>query len=360
MAGIAKAQILVVDDDELSRGLNALHFSRVGYAVTQVSNGADALAMLAAQPYSLVLLDIDMPQMNGIEVLAEIRKLKSVLELPVIMVTANAHEASVVTALGLGANDYLVKPLNMQVAQARVRTQLSLSELARLKDEFVAFASHDLKKPLMLQEDVLRSMADAARANPQIPADVRELITLVHHSNRDMQEVVRGFLDANLGSASPSNVVEPGISMGQMIATVAETNRDYAMRKKVDLKVSAGPSLPCVLGEAFRVRQVLDNLVGNAIKFSPPNTVTEIRGSADGDSVTIEIIDGGPGLTAEDQAKLFIKGARLSNRPTGAEESTGVGLALCREIMQQVGGEIGARNNTGPGATFWARFRRHR
>jgi signal transduction histidine kinase len=352
------AQLLVVDDDELSRGLTALHFSRSGYGVAQAANGADALALLAARPFSLVLLDIDMPQMDGIAVLTQIRRMKSVLELPVIMVTANAHEGSVVNALSHGANDYLVKPVNMQVALARVRTQLSLGELARLKDEFVAFASHDLKKPLMLQEDMLSTLSGSV-SGPGTSAEVRELVELVRRTNTDMQAVVRGFLDSSLRGSTNAASMASELVPEQLIGAVVQANRDYAARKKVDLRIVAPQPLPTLRADGFRLRQVLENLVGNAIKFSPPDTLTEVRASADDDFVTIEVVDRGPGLTDEDRRRLFTKGARLSNKPTGGEESTGVGLALCKEILQQVGGEIGARNNPGAGATFWLRLPRN-
>lgn len=349
-------QLLVVDDDELSRGLTALHFNRAGYAVAQASNGADAMVLLAAQHFSLVLLDIDMPQINGIEVLSQIRRLKTVLELPVIMVTANAHEASVVQALSQGANDYLVKPMNMQVALARVRTQLSLGELARLKDEFVAFASHDLKKPLMLQDDVLNNLTDVARNGSGISNEIMELIALARRSNHDMQSVVRGFLDSSLRGASNASAMAPEFALGPMITAVAQSNREYAARKRIELRVNLPADLPRLRNDSFRIRQVLENIMGNAIKFSPPGTVTKVAARVCDGAVVIEVSDSGPGLSDEDQHKLFVKGARLSNKPTGGEDSTGVGLALCKEITQQIGGEIGARNNPDAGATFWVRL----
>ncbi len=356
MPSLSAAQLLVVDDDDLSRGLIALNFGRAGYAVTPANNGADALALLAARSFSLVLLDIDMPDLNGIEVLAQLRRQRSVLELPVIMVTANAHESSVIEALSHGANDYLVKPVNMQIALARVRTQLSLSELARLKDEFVAFASHDLKKPLMLQEDVLNTLGDLAHGEQQVSGEIRELVGLVQRSNRDMQTVVRGFLDSSLRGTAESDAMAPEVVVNELIAAVAQSNREYAARKRIDLRLKLPDTALKVRNDSFRIRQVLENIIGNAIKFSPSGTVTEILARADNGAIVIEVTDSGPGLTGDDLRKLFTKGARLSNKPTGNEESTGIGLALCKEITQQIGGDIGARNNNGAGATFWLRL----
>ena len=99
---------------------------------------------------------------------------------------------------------------------------------------------------------------------------------------------------------------------------------------------------------------MVENFVGNAIKFSAADKPVAIRTSHSGTTVLIEVVDSGPGLTEDDLAKLFTKYAKLSNKPTGGEKSSGLGLAICRKIVELHEGRIGARNNTtGGGCTFW-------
>lgn len=102
--------------------------------------------------------------------------------------------------------------------------------------------------------------------------------------------------------------------------------------------------------------QILENLIGNALKFGPPGSQTHIAVRRDGDDVLCEIVDTGPGIPQQEIDKLFAEFCALSNRPTGNEKSTGPGLSICRELVHLHGGTIGARNNPGPGATFWFRL----
>lgn len=271
------------------------------------------------------------------------------------MVTADDQATSVVEALRRGANDYLIKPINLPVAAARIRTQLALCELVRLKDEFLSFASHDLKKPLMLAEDVLQQLTTMFVSRSPL-VEVVELIELLLHSNRNMQNVVRGFLDANVHSEGIAPRASHIVSMNTLVQSAVAENSSYARKKHIGLHARLDPHNPVVLSDEFRIKQVLDNLVGNALKFSPAHSVTVVSTRIEDAAVWVEICDGGPGLSDQDQARLFQKGVRLGNTPTGDEESSGVGLALCKELMSQIGGKIGARNNPQGGTTFWFRL----
>ena len=121
-----RGALLVVDDNEMNRDMLARRLMRRGYSVTVAADGHQALAMLKAQPFDLVLLDIMMPGISGLDVLQILREKYSVADLPVIMATAKDQSEDIVTALRLGANDYVTKPLDFPVVLARTETQLSL------------------------------------------------------------------------------------------------------------------------------------------------------------------------------------------------------------------------------------------
>jgi signal transduction histidine kinase len=107
------------------------------------------------------------------------------------------------------------------------------------------------------------------------------------------------------------------------------------------------------MADETRLAQVIQNLVGNAIKFCPADTTVIVRSCIQGDSVIFEVCDSGPGLTEADLAKVFMKYARLSNKPTGGEKSSGLGLAICKHLVALQEGTIGVHNNPDRGATFW-------
>lgn len=284
------------------------------------------------------------------ELLLELRKQYSILTLPIIMVTAEEDNKLIVTALKSGANDYLIKPVNPAVANARIRTQLTLRHYASLKEETIRFASHDLKKPLLVMQDILEELnGELSSSTPNIQ-ESRELASLITRTASQMQTVVYGFLQQN--ATQKTDLLEK-FDISNLIRDVIHSNQHYATQKGIELSSQLQEPLPLITANFFQLRQVLDNLLGNALKFSPANTCTRIIAQSDTHSVRIAVQDEGPGLRDEDFPKLFVNGAKLSNQPTGDESSTGIGLALCKELIQQMSGQIGAENNPLKGAIFW-------
>ncbi len=346
-------KLLVVDDNEMNRDLMSLQLRHQGYKIVTAESGTAALKALSDQTFDIVLLDVMMPGMNGIEVLHEIRKSHSLLNLPVIMVTADDQQERILEALQSGANDYLIKPLNIPVTIARIKTQLTLKDLAALKDEFVRFASHDLKKPLIVSLDIIEALKQSFKPGEVLPDEAPELLDLLEKTGQNMQDVIAGFLNTEALETGQSGLHFKPIPLNQIVTKSLQANQEYATKKGVTLVVDLEPDLPLVDADEFRLTQVLDNLIGNAMKFSPQKTTTVVRTRSDGEYVYAEVSDGGPGLTAEDMDKLFVKNARLSNQPTGDETSTGVGLSISKQLVDQHHGRIGAHNNAARGATFW-------
>lgn len=349
---LASQRILVVDDNDLNRRLVMLTFSKLGYEVVGASNGVEALERVNRRDIDLVLLDISMPEMDGLEVLTRLRRQFSMLELPVMMVTADDHEERIVEALSLGANDYLLKPLNPAVAAARIKTQLSIACLSKLKDEFLRFASHDLKKPMLVIADIIDTVRGIQSQQANRLVELQDYLDLIDTTNQRMQDVVYGFLDQN--QLQQQEPVKPAqLDLNGIIQEVQQVNDVYANKKQTVLCTELAPDLPPVKADVFKIRQVLDNMIGNAIKFCPMGAQVLIRSVANGSSVKVEVVDNGPGLTPSDQASLFRRGITLSNKPTGGESSTGIGLCLCKELIEAEGGQIGAHPNRGQGSTFW-------
>lgn len=345
--------LLIVDDNEMNRQLMSMQFKRAGYNIVLAKDGYEALELVESTPFDLVLLDIMMPGINGLEVLEKIRKHRTLINLPIIMVTADDLEESIITSLQLGANDYLTKPLNLPVALARIRTQLRLKDLATLKDEFVRFASHDLKKPVIVMMDIVSELQKTCIPGEIVADDTPELIDLINRTGENMQQVISGFLNTEAPDIAAQEANQEGIEINQVVDKSLQANESYARKKGVRLKKELADNLPAVEADEFHLSQVLDNLIGNAMKFSPRDTTTIVKTHADNKYVYAEISDGGPGLSEEDMKKLFTRYASLSSIPTGNETSSGIGLSMSKQFIEQYQGEIGARNNSDNGATFW-------
>jgi len=350
---IDKRRILLVDDDEMVRGFMTVRLSRRGYSVIAVEGGLKALEIIQQQEFDLVLLDMMMPCLSGYETLLRIRKNHSMLELPVIMVTSVDQEETIISSLQAGANDYLIKPLNLEIALARMTSQLSLKYLSSLKDEFLGFASHDLKKPLMLMLDIARVLQKQIVPGKVIEKQACKNIGLLIETGVDMDSVIQSFLEFESMRSGQLELDMVHINLNDIISKSIHTNEAYADKKNVTLVQEVDERLPEIKADKLRLSVVLENLIGNAIKFSLKDTTTVIISRTDGINVYAEVQDAGPGLSDEDMEKLFVKHARLSNKPTGNETSTGLGLAICKQLISLHGGDIGARNNSQAGTTFW-------
>lgn len=347
-------RILLIEDNELISRWMFAQLGKLGYHIHALESAELALQYLRQEAVDLLLLDINLPGMSGIELLKQLRQDHSLLALPIIMVTAEEDVGQIVTALQNGANDYIIKPLNPEVADARIRTQLTLKHYATLKDEAIRFASHDLKKPLLIMQDIVEQLAHELH---QTPANIDESImlsSLMQHTLTQMTGIVHGFLQQS--TRQTQSALDEKTDLNHLVSDVMRSNSRYAEQKHITLQSSLTESLPMIRANVFQLRQVIDNLLGNALKFSPAGSTTRILTTRDGDYLTLAVQDTGPGLRDDDFPKLFVHGARLSNQPTGKESSSGIGLALCKEFIQQLAGEIGAHNNPDKGATFWFRL----
>ncbi len=245
-------------------------------------------------------------------------------------------------------------------AQAAERMQKALGDLAasneRLvhmnleKDEFMGIAAHDLKNPLT----AILGNAELMRmnTNPQLTARCNDTIILAASRMRDL-----------IGTLLDSNAIEQGkyvskienIDLNEVVAQCVESNRAAADRKQILMRVGISES-PCVLADRTATMQVMDNLISNALKFSPPQTTIHIHTLPETSHVLASVRDEGPGINEEDQKKLFGKFCRLTARPTGGESSNGLGLSIVKKLVEAMQGTITCQSTAGMGATFLVRL----
>lgn len=353
-------RLLVVDDDENNRHLLTLRLQMEGHRIESAENGRQAIDRIEHEDFDLILLDVMMPEVNGIDVLRIIRQWHSPAELPVIMITARDESHEVADTLRLGANDYITKPLDMVVLLARIQTQLGLvwhqqesARLQALKEEFIAIASHDLKSPLSHVLGYGSLIVELMASGEERAGEVVEFAQRIVEAARTMRRIVDDFLDFQALEEGQFHIEWTDGNLNTLALEVLEAYRHAAGRKEIDLLDELDPGLPTLAFDAARIRQVIQNLVDNAIKFCLPRSTVRLRTFADGDRAVLEVVDAGPGLTEEDERRVFTRYARLSNRPTGDEKSSGLGLAIARLLVESHGGTIGVRNNDDIGATFW-------
>ncbi|MBT5229730.1 MAG: response regulator [Methylococcales bacterium] len=347
-------KILVVDDNELNRELLVRRLKPKNYDVSVAGNGPEALEMIDEHNYDLVLLDIVMPGMDGLEVLTIIRQRFSLVDLPVIMVTAKDLDADIVRAFQLGANDYVTKPLNMAIALVRIEAHVRLKRLAELHKEFLGIASHDMKRPLALILDIMETISEDPPEGIILTENVTGIFSLVTNACKQMQSNITDYLDRHAMEDGRLKLVLSSTDLNDLIQQSVDGHLENARRKEVKITWSLAADLPSVHIDRARIIQVIDNFVGNAIKFSLPGSETRIVTEKIDGKIFFKVVDSGPGLSPEDIKKLFSKYAQMSAKPTGGEESTGLGLSICKQMIDLHEGEIGAENREGQqGSVFW-------
>ena len=239
----------------------------------------------------------------------------------------------------------------MQIALADLaQTNDQLVHLNNEKNEFLGIAAHDLKNPLtvILGNAELMTMT----GNPQISAKCNR--TIIAAATR-MRDLIASLLDANAIEQGKYISRVENCDLNEIVEQCVESNRASADRKKIGLRLGVSENLWAKVDRAA-TQQIFDNLISNALKFSPPESTVTIHTLPEKDFVLVTVRDQGPGINAEDQKKLFQKFTRLTARPTGGEGSTGLGLSIVKRLVDAMGGNIQCQSTPGDGAVFIVRL----
>jgi len=346
--------LLIVEDEEFNREIMALHLQSYNYNIRFAVDGQQALDMVKEKKPDLILLDIMLPEIMGLQVLHTLRQQYSMVELPIIMVTAIDADERVVRALELGANDYAAKPINFPILIARLQTQLSLKQLSALNNEFISTASHDLRKPLAIIQDVAATARLKIASNQPFDAkNIMHNFNSIAKSANFMNSIVECILNTQAGGFEQMRLTKIPLQVEPLISETISRHITYANEKQIALTSKMEDQLPSIEVDRSRIAQVLDNLVDNAVKFCSANDTITISAQVEQDDIFISVSDSGPGLTENDFDQLFLKHAKLSNKPTNNEPHTGLGLSICKQLIDLHEGEIGAMNNSDKGTSFW-------
>ncbi|MBW4438462.1 MAG: GAF domain-containing protein [Pleurocapsa minor GSE-CHR-MK-17-07R] len=240
-----------------------------------------------------------------------------------------------------------------EIIGQREEIELQNAELRRLSDMknlFLGIAAHDLRNPIgniqMMADLLLMDKAD-------LPAGIQDkMLADIRVQTQFMLGLLNDLLDISQIESGKIELHPDIVDLVPFLTDTVERLAPLAQAKGTTLVFNGGTS-GTTSADPPRLRQVMDNLVSNAVKYSPPGSTVTITCARDQGFDVISVQDQGPGLTSEDQAKLFQDFARLSARPTGGEKSTGLGLAITRRIIEAHGGRIGADSEPGHGARFW-------
>ncbi|HEY6881415.1 MAG TPA: response regulator [Polyangiales bacterium] len=360
--------ILVVDDNRENRLLVEGRLTAAGYRALVAESGEQALASFARERCDLVLLDVLMPGLDGFETLDRLRRLPRGNEVAVVFLTALDDVATHERALRAGVDDYLTKPLRATELLLRVRSLLRVSQamnslrashalVSAQRDELIrgrdlrrqlsTFLVHDLKSPLNM------IMAGTDLVKRKLP-EGSDTLTLVQRSATSMLRMVHNLLDVARSEegrllARPSEVDVRAL-VEEQVQAMRGTRGEW--HHSIQLETSLHLTDARAWVDGLLLRRVLDNLLDNALRYSPSDAAIAIEVSRVGRELELVVRDEGPGIPPADRERVFEMYARLDEaHPTRVGH--GLGLVFCRLAIEAQGGRVWAESGpNGHGAAF--------
>ena len=364
--GEKEPTILVVDDTEDNLDLLEFALKRKPVKMLRATNGKACLAMAQEHLPDVILLDIQMPEMDGFETLRRLRANRVTSKIPVIFLTAQKKDPSSIEAgLEMGADQYLTKPIDTEELLVRTKTLIRLkqmeAELERTKADFMAMLVHDLRSPIMGIKSVIEFFREDGIIAGFKPEHM-ELLNSSHESAVRMLELINDLLDLSKYEAGNVALDKEQVEIPHVVDKMVRQMDLQFKQKKVHLITKFDPSVGTALADQSKIEQVVMNLMSNALKFTKSEgTVTitvdsyvETSQSEPGLShfVRTTVTDTGVGIPPSELPLLFDRYKQLSTAKKTKQKGTGLGLAICKLIVEAHGGRITVTSEPGKGTSF--------
>ncbi|HWG76045.1 MAG TPA: response regulator [Steroidobacteraceae bacterium] len=394
-----KVNILLVDDQPARLLTYESILGELGHNLVTARSGTDALERLMAGEYAVVLLDVNMPGMDGFEVASMIHEHPRFEKTPIIFITGvHISELDRLRGYTLGAVDYVAIPvvptilrtkvmvlvelycqrrelqkLNRGLAQANVqlaeahstlqaektreleKLNAALSEANRNKDEFLAMLAHELRNPLASIHNAVQLMR-----NPQLPsAQLGWARDMIERQLGHLTRLIDDLLDVARITRGKINLAREAVPLASVVARAVETVQPALSRQGHALMLDVATEPLYIDGDPTRLIQIVGNILNNAVKYTKPGGRIELAASAQGEHIVIRIRDNGIGIEPDLIPSVFNLFAQASRSEASGQTGLGIGLALVKRLVDLHGGEVEARSEgLGKGCEFTLRFPR--
>lgn len=371
-----KAQVLIIDDDPGMRSTLLDILEDAGYEVMGYGKGSEALDWLKKNPFDVVIVDIKLPDMDGMKLLEEIRLINP--ESAVIMMTGYASVESAVEALKEGAYGYVTKPFNLDEIKAiikkaiwgirlalenkrliddlqrsnieLIRVNQRFKEIDQLKSEFLANMSHELRTPLNSVIGFSELILDGI--DGEITPKQRRFLSNIHRSGKILLQLIDDILDMAKIEAGKIEFHPEEVSLDSVIQAVKEITFPLAEEGRLHFEIEVSEGSPKVIADKRRLEQILINLVTNAIKFTPEGGSIKISVVEQEQVFQVSVSDTGIGMEEEDLGVIFEAFRQLESSLTKRYKGVGLGLAITKKLVQMHKGKIWVESKLGQGSKF--------
>jgi signal transduction histidine kinase len=352
-------KVLVIDDEEIAQVSCQRILKREGIQASLAASGREGLDVLMREPHDLVLVDLKMPEMSGVEVVRRIHDFDP--DIVTIIITGYATIESAVAVMKEGAYDYLPKPFTPDELLIVVRRGLEKRRLdqesralrkekAAMERNFITMVTHQLRSPLSAIYQYFEVLL--SDISGELNAMQREMVERARERLEGLLQLINDWLDmSRLQEGDIVHRLQP-VSVATCVDAALAGLEYAAQDKNVELIINIPSRLPRINADPDTFREVLSNIIANAIKYNHPGGEVHIRATEQDDQVVVEIEDTGLGIDEKEIQFLFDQFFRSKAKEVREQEGTGLGLAIAGKIMRAHGGKIEVRSQLGKGSTF--------
>jgi len=357
--------ILIVDDVPANLKVLGDILKGEGYKVRPVPNGTMALQVIEKERADLILLDIMMPEMDGFEVCRRLKENQKFCDIPIIFISALNDTKDIVNALNSGGVDYITKPFHSEEVIARVKTHLTihrqskelreqskeLRELIATKDKFFSIIAHDLRGPLGGFMSLTELMAEESEIFT--PDQQKEMNIDLYHSARNIFNLLENLLEWSKMQQGQTLFQPQSVDLKKQMDVCLTPLKSAIQEKAIQIIVDIS-DYQYVFADTNMLQSVIRNLVSNAVKFTPRGGIVNVSAGLNENNTSVIVVkDTGIGMNNTLRANLFKLSSNVSRPGTEGEQSTGLGLLLCKEFVEKHNGEIWVESEEGKGSSFY-------
>jgi signal transduction histidine kinase len=393
MPALTPTTILYIEDDEFSAHLMERLLVKGGFAFRHAATGLAGIELAGQIKPDLILVDINLPDIDGLVITTRLRTIESLQHTPIVAITSHSQKEGRQLALASGCDGYITKPINtrtvisqitdfleghqeklsakeeqqflkvhtadvVQQLEGRVRqlaetnqqlqaANAQLREIDQQRARFFNIVSHELRTPFTPIRGYIDLLRDGAMG-PLNPAQ-KHAVNIVANNLNNALRLLDDLLDLSKLKASGITMAPEPFSIKALLEEVAVSGRAFVENSEVDFRVDIADTLPCIQGDRGRIRQVILNLLNNAVKFTEKGSIT-LLARTEHDRVVIEVKDTGMGLLPDEIPHVFDEFWQ-SEDIHGTGIGTGLGLAISRYLVQAHGGKIWLDSEKGVGTT---------
>ncbi|MCL2765323.1 MAG: response regulator [Treponema sp.] len=357
-----KNSILIVDDDAASL-MELTYILRSDYKLYAVKDGVSAFEKAKESLPDLILMDVIMPGMSGFEVLSKLKDHESTKSISVIFITGLSEEGNESEGLAMGAVDYIRKPFNAEIVKLRVSQQIKITNLQRelvnaavaaeeaanaadaankSKSKFLANMSHEIRTPM----NAIMGVTDILMQFEQLPGEIADGLEMIYASSEMLLGIINDILDFSKVEAGKLNITPASYKVASLINDAVQFNMMRIENRPVKFELHIEETIPAdLIGDELRIKQILNNLLSNAFKYTDIGKVTmSVTSESESDDDNIMLVfciqDTGHGMTQEQLNRLFEEYSRFNENVKRTIEGTGLGLSIMQRLVRLMNGEV--------------------